>query len=279
MSRSVYTLTGGLRFPEGPAFDRDGLLWCVEFDGQCLSKWLAPRLERHPTGGNPNGLAFDSEGRAWFCDPGQNSVRRLSPEGDELLVMADRDIHGRPLRQPNDLAFDPAGNLLFTCPGDSRAEPTGVVHCLRPDGSLTVVADSVFFPNGLAFVEGGSALVVAETYRHRLLKGAWDSTALCWINPKPWAVVGGPIGPDGLALGADGTLYVAVYGKGHIAAVAPDGRIVNRFPLPGKNPTNVAFDPGGEMGLVVTEAEKGLLLSIPSLGPGAALFDGAGRWT
>jgi hypothetical protein len=38
------------------------------------------------------------------------------------------------------------------------------------------------------------------------------------------------------------------------------------------NPTNAAFDPTNRLGLVVTEAEKGLLLSLPEVGPGVTLF-------
>jgi hypothetical protein len=59
-----------------------------------------------------------------------------------------------------------------------------------------------------------------------------------------------------MALGDDELLYVAV------------------FDLPGSNPTNVAFDPAGPLGLVVTEAERGDILCLPELGPGAHLFDG-----
>ncbi len=83
--------------------------------------------------------------------------------------------------------------------------------------------------------------------------------------------VGGTIGPDGLAIGQDGLVFVAVYNARQVKAVAPDGSVARVFDLPGANPTNCAFDPSGKLGLVVTEAEKGLLLSLPELGPGLPL--------
>jgi gluconolactonase len=75
-----------------------------------------------------------------------------------------------------------------------------------------------------------------------------------------------------MALGADGLLYVAVYGSSQVKVFSPDGRQVSEQTLPGNNPTNCAFDPSGQLGLVVTEAEQGKLWSLPELGPGARLF-------
>jgi len=75
-----------------------------------------------------------------------------------------------------------------------------------------------------------------------------------------------------MAMGADGRLYVAVFGSGTVKAVDTRGAVAEVFRLPGKNPTNVAFDPSGDLGLVVTEAQRGELLSLPNIGMGAALF-------
>jgi len=134
----------------------------------------------------------------------------------------------------------------------------------------------MYFPNGLAFTHGDAELVVAETYRQRLWKGRWDAQKARWVGPQPWASVGGNV--DGIALGADGLLYLAVYGTGAITTVDQRGHVAGRHPLPGANPTNCAFDPSGTLGLVVTEAEHGWLLSLPSLGPGAEVFLGDARW-
>jgi gluconolactonase len=41
-----------------------------------------------------------------------------------------------------------------------------------------------------------------------------------------------------------------------------EGKLVKQINLPGQNPTNLYFDTKNELGLVVTEAQKGLLLSI-----------------
>lgn len=267
-------LGAGLRFPEGPAFAADGTLWCVEVKGGGLARWREGGSTCYPTGGAPNGAAIDATGRIWFCDAEQNAIRRFDPRTGELETLANR-VNGRAINKPNDLAFDRSGNLIFTCPGDSRQDPTGFVCCLSSAGAVSIIADQLFFPNGLAFTADGTELIVAETYRQRLWRGAWDSARREWCAPRVWATgLDGAPGPDGMAFAADGTLCVAVYGAGAVMRVDAAGRVCENIPTPGRNPTNCAFDPSGELGLVVTEAERGELLSFKRAERGVLLFSG-----
>lgn len=270
-------MAGGLAFPEGPAFGADGRLWFVEIKGGCVSCWDGGDVVRYESGGAPNGVAFDWRGRIWFCDSARNEIRTFDPVTEAFETICE-SVDGKALDKPNDLAFDAKGNLVFTCPGDSRTEPTGYVCCLGLDGTTTKIREGLYFPNGLAFTADGIELVVAETYRQRLWRGAWDAGGRAWIEPKPWAEnMGGAPGPDGMAFTSTGELAVAVYGAGHVQLRATGDDLEGVFELPGKNPTNVAFDPSGKLGIVVTEAERGLLLSLPDVKlSGARLFDGGG---
>lgn len=268
----VVVLADGLDFPEGPAFDLAGTLWAVEVKGGGLIRWTEEGLLRIPVEGNPNGIAIDGKGRIVFADSGQQSIRRYHAPTGSIETLAS-EVQGAPLDKPNDLAFDAVGNLIFTCPGNSRTVPTGYVAVRTVDGEVRKVAENFYFPNGLAFSPDGSELIVAETYRQRLWRGKWDSQKASWIAPEMWSTgLDGVPGPDGMAFAEDGTLYVAVYGSSTIMCIDNGGRIVERIGVPGKNPTNCAFDPSGRFGLVVTEAENGLLLSIPGRGVGIPLL-------
>lgn len=263
-------LASGLRFPEGPAFAADGTLWWVEVEGGGLG-WLRQtatgQVERGfvATGGRPNGAAIGRDGLIWFCDQGECAIRRLDPATGTTETIVS-EINGERLGKPNDLAFDLAGNLVFTCPNDARAEPNGYVCWLARDGRLSKIAESLYFPNGLAFLDDGR-LVIAETYRHRLWIGGWDVAIGRWIDPRPWVEVGGPIGPDGMAVGPDGLLHVALFGQGVIARIDAAGNIVGRSETPGARPTNCCFDPARPGRMIVTEAERGEMLVRP---PGEA---------
>ena len=276
-------LVEGLDFPEGPAFDPQGELWCTELQGGNLVRVRAGKVDRFAVDGRPNGLAFDRPGRAWVCDSGQNSIRRLETSrrldvtGNRWQTMLS-EIDGEPLLAPNDLAFDSKGNLLFTCPNFSSEDPLGYVACLRPDGTARKIAKGLYRPNGLDFIQGGQVLVVGDTYRKILLHGPWDPIRCEWGDPQTWANVGGKEGPDGMAPGADGLLYVAIFGDGVIRVLDNQGTLVREIALPGMNPTNAAFDPGGRLGLVVTETEKGQLLSFPDIHPGPSIYDGGSAW-
>ena len=186
MTHEVTVLARGLNFPEGPAFAPDGTLWCVEARGGALVQWSAAGVVRHDSGGLPCGLAFDAQGRAWFCDAKQKSVRVYDPAQGRFDTVA-TSVNGVALNAPNDLAFDAAGNLVFSCPGDSRFEPTGSVCCLRPDGTVKTLHDALYFPNGIVFGADNRTLYVAETYGKRVWKGAWNAAAATWTNAAPWA--------------------------------------------------------------------------------------------
>lgn len=271
MSDQIEVLASGLAFPEGPAFAPDGALWCVELRGGNLLRWADGHVERFACGGEPNGLAFDARGDIWICDAGRHAIRRFSPTAGHWTTVVDA-LDGVPLARPNDLAFDATGNLVFTCPGDSRFEPSGYVCCLGLDGHLRRIADGMYFPNGLAFDAEAQRLSVAESWGRRLWQGDWNGATCTWSAAQPWAELGEPPGPDGIAFDAAGLLYVATYRSGQVKVVGSAGQVVCVYDVPGQYPTNVAFDPSGRLGLVVTEAEKGLLLSLPWLGPGLPLF-------
>lgn len=270
-------LAEGLDFPEGPAFAPDGSLWCTELNGGNLVRVAQGNVTRFASDGRPNGLAFDSQGRAWVCDSGQNAIRRFEPANGAWKTILDR-LDGQALLAPNDLVFDVKGNLLFTCPNFANTEPRGYIACLSPAGNARKIGEGYYRPNGLEFVAGGKALAVADTYQKRLFRGTWDAARLAWQDPAPWAMVGGKEGPDGMACGADGLLYQAIYGDGVVRVIDAKGRVAREIKIPGQNPTNAAIDPSGKLGMVVTETEMGRLISFPGLRPGVALFQNASAW-
>lgn len=272
LPQGVQVVATGLSFPEGPAFDREGGLWCVEMTAGVLWRRSAEgEITRRAVGGRPNGIAIDGAGRVWFCDSELNAIRRLDPDQDEAVTVVDT-VEGQPLAKPNDLAFDSQGNLIFTCPGDSRTEPTGRVCCLTPDGTVRVIADGLYFPNGLAFTADGAQIIIAETRRQRIWIGDWAPATATWNRPWVLSATAGPIGPDGLAIGANGDIHVAIHGSSTVEIKSPHGEPRGVHTVDQGNPTNCAFDPSGRLGLVVTDAGLGRLLSYPDAGRGLPLF-------
>jgi len=196
--------------------------------------------------------------------PVKNAIRRIQPETKQVEVVID-EVNGEPLNMPNDLLFDKKGNLLFSCPGPPDDDVHGYVAVLSASGSAEVITEGLRYPNGLAILPESKGLLIAETHMQRIWCGYWDETSLTWENIRVWAETGtNGFGPDGMTVGPDGNLYVAIYGGSRINVFDQEGVSLRNIEVPGENPTNVVFNPE-KTELIITEAEKRPAGEYPSL--------------
>lgn len=256
----IDTLVTGLSFPEGPAVASDGAVWISELQaGAILRIDRDLTRTRYMTGGSPNGLAHAPDGTVWFCDQATNAVRRLTPTTGEIGTILDH-INGEELAAPNDLAFGLEGNVFFTCPGQSRKDPTGYVCLLDSAGAAVKILDGLLFPNGICFSPDHNRVYVAETYGCRVLVGEVQGSSP--IKLEPLFETPGPIGPDGVAVLKDGTVATCVYGSGLIRLYDPVMRTINDIALPDSHPAGIATDPLGYWPLLATGTATGVLLGV-----------------
>jgi gluconolactonase len=270
----VERLIGGYDSPEGPAFDRQGNLFFVNWLSSSIVR-LTPdgvASEWYNTGGIPAGLAFHADGSLYVADEGEHlhGVLRLTPDRERSVVV-DR-YAGRPLNGANDLVFDARGVLYFSDPwGSSVERPIGGFYRYWPDGRLERIDTGLAFPNGVALAADGTAAYLAETGHNRILRyaigpdGALGSRAV-------WAELEGPPGPDGMCLDTAGRLYVAHWGAGRVDVLDPDGRLIDAIAVPGVNPTNCAFGGADRQTLVITEVATASLYRVRLTTPGVPLF-------
>jgi sugar lactone lactonase YvrE len=110
----------------------------------------------------------------------------------------------------------------------------------------------------------GATLVVGETFtgvlhRYRLDPARRYEELAPLATLRPAGEGDEEAGPDGMAFGADGNLYVAHFGSGYVQVVAPDGAIVTSLPAGGISPTNVAF---WQESLYVAEGNSGSIYRL-----------------
>jgi gluconolactonase len=274
----------GLSAPEGPVALQDGSWLIVEGGAErgCVTRisedGKTKRVIRKT--GRPNGLALDAKGFIWVAESHVPSLLRLSMDGKVDVVATGCD--SEPFLFPNDLCFGPDGALYLTDSGVQIANfaPNNQIRedyaSIRYDGrvyrinietgAVQKIDDGIKFTNGIAIGPDGllyaNETLTGNIYRYRLNQdtGNWTRALFCNVirpdAPPGWK------GPDGMAFGTDGRLYVAVFGQQDVTVLGSDGKVIERIPTRGKLPTNVAFGLPGRKNIYVTEYEFGQVESF-----------------
>ncbi|HEY7401485.1 MAG TPA: SMP-30/gluconolactonase/LRE family protein [Actinomycetota bacterium] len=235
-------LAGGLDHPEGVAWGPDGRVYAGGEAGQVYAIALDGKVEElASTGGFHFGVTLDGNGNVYACDFGNAEVARVTPAGE--VASYSRGTTDRPMRVPNFAAFDEDGNLYVTDSGDWGADD-GLLYRIAPSGQTSVWCETLTrYPNGCCLSEDGGSLLVIESSGRcvwRVPIGDDGSAG----EPERLVDLTGSM-PDGIALDADGTMFVGCYrpdriwridpgGAPEVLAEDPDGVTLNQ-------PANVAF--------------------------------------
>jgi sugar lactone lactonase YvrE len=238
------------------------------FEGGCYfecprwreDRWWVSDFYRHAV------YTYDCDGREQFVFEVEAQPSGLGwlPDGD-LLVVSMKD--GRVLRRGadgsvgthaqlsslttghlNDMVVDRqgrafVGNFGFDLMGGGHPAPASLVR-IEPDGAAAIVAQDLWFPNGMMITDDGT-LIVAETFAARLT--AFDiqpdgslAGRRVWaqVQPAPepadaeTMLSAVSFAPDGCALDAEGHVWAANALGAAVCRVAPGGQIVDEITMP-----------------------------------------------
>jgi gluconolactonase len=258
-------------FLEGPSFDRQGNLWCVDIPFGRIFKidpagdWtLVTQYD-----GWPNGLKFHQDGRAFITDY-QRGLLALDARTGKIEPVLDTAF-SESFKGLNDLHFADNGELYFTDQGQSGiADPSGRVYRLRASGELQRLVDNAPSPNGITINGRNTQVYVAVTRAQQI----WRLPLMAGGTPSKTGVAiqlsGGHAGPDGIEMDAEDGLVVCHLGVGiwrfdsnclptHLVHAGDEHRLM----------TNVAFQ--GKT-LFITDSMNGEVLRAEMPVAGKKLF-------
>jgi sugar lactone lactonase YvrE len=145
---------------------------------------------------------------------------------------------------------------------------SGGLFRIDPDGTVTRWAEEVGIANGLSWSPDGRRLYFSDSRENRIDVFDFDAARGVPSNRRVFAG-GGPGGPDGATVDAEGCLWVARYGAARLIRYRPDGGVEREVPLPCAQPTCCVFGGEGLRTLYVTSARGGL--DTPGEADGAVL--------
>lgn len=275
----VRIVAKGLISPESPKPQPDGSVILVEMSRGTLSR-VSPDGSISVIanlGGSPNGVAIGPGGDAFVCNSGGiifkpvgdlhifsgrppetvSLLQRVNVKTGAFTTLYDT-FEGAPLKGPNDLVFDKRGGFWFTMGGQVHPNGTdrGAVFWATPDGKTIKRVAYLNGVNGIGLSPDGNTLMVCgggagrlQAFRvtgpGQLALGAdgepsrrqlWDSAgannfdSMC-VDSAGNAVVGT------LQNGDAGTLPR----EGCITVISPEGKLVERVPMPDRFVTNIGF--------------------------------------
>ena len=246
----------GEGFMEGINFDRKGNIWMVSPPTGELLTVKGDKVSVVENYKGPVGAKFHKDGRLFMTDLSGEIVAYDPKTGKSETIV--NSYNGKPLNGLNDLVFDESGGLYFTEPmGSSATHPVGRVFYLPANSKEPeLFAENIAYPNGVAISADGQRVYISEFDKNRVLSVPSKKAKESPETPFVFGQFEGGIGPDGLAVDAEGNLYVAHFQAGEIVVLDASGFKYGTIRLPedaGTFTTNLAFHNGY---LYITESSK-----------------------
>jgi sugar lactone lactonase YvrE len=167
----------------------------------------------------------------------------------------------------NDAKCDSHGRMWIGTTGRETRPSAGSVYVWSDDGVRRSAFDGLVLPNGMGWTCDDAWMYLADSLRHVVLRARFDGDAGTVSHPYPFVeVLDGK--PDGLCVGEDDSLWVAVWGAGEVRRFDHLGRHRESVRVPAANVSSCAISPHRQ--LFITTARHGLdaadLLDQPHAG-------------
>ena len=246
------------------------------------------------------GLGADTAtGDVWYSDVIAGGIHRIAPDGGKASFDTDRMWTGGVLMNAdgkvlssgqggikwtdpasgtsgwlidgisgvNEMVPDQRGGLIYGTVDLDRiiagqeARPSGIYR-INPDRTSTPLAEEIGFVNGIMLSADGKRLFYNQTFEATYAFDVAPDGSLSnhtRLLDKPDC--------DGMALDADGTLWITGFQSDHFVRLRPDGTLLDAFPTPAGAVTQLRFGgaDGRDMWFTAVPPEAGEDLKVGRL--------------
>ncbi len=250
---------------EGPAVDGDGNIYAVNFarDGtiaQINKKGKTSFFITLPKGSTGNGIRFGNENTFYIADYTGHNVLKADLDSREVTVF----VNEPRMNQPNDLAITSKGDIY--CSDPNWKESTGQIWHVDPSGKATLAFSNLGTTNGIEVSPDEKKLYVNESVQRNVWQFDIDQNGA--LSNKKLLHQFSEGGMDGMRCDILGNLYIARHGKGEVAVLSPQGKIIHTYKTIGQKVSNICF--GGKKGKTayITLQDRGCLETFKVKHPG-----------
>ena len=225
------TIAEGYSFTEGPRWHEGRLYFSDFYTHRVLAVDGEGRVEVIATvPGQPSGLGWLPDGRMLVVSMLDRKL--LRQEGDGRLV-EHADLSKIATYHCNDMVVDTQGRAYVGNFGSDIESGNKLVKAnlafVDTDGSVSVAAEDLAFPNGAVITPNGKTLIIGESFGRCLT--AFDiaddgglSNRRVWANLHPHI-------PDGICLDAEGAIWLADPANNCVVRVAEGGDVLQKIEM------------------------------------------------
>jgi D-xylonolactonase len=216
-------------------------------DGSARTSWPAPQQVSFIVPLAGGGFACGLEDGVYRFDESTGAFA--------LLRAVEADV---PSNRFNDGFVDPQGCLWFGSMDNGEKQPTGSLYRIGAAGELAVMDRDYIITNGPAMSPDGKTLYHTDTLKREVY--AFDvQLDASLANKRLFASFAAGKGhPDGMAVDADGNVWIALFGGARIDRFSRTGALTGTVHFPVPNITKLAFGGDDLCTAFVSTAWKGL---------------------
>jgi len=239
---------------EGPCWlaDRARLVWVDVLAGHVHLLDPTTGDDRLVDVGQPVGAAVPADdGRLALAVRDGFALLDLDDGRIEMIAGVERELGGNRM---NDGKCDRAGRFWAGTMAMDGRRGAGALYRLDARRRVERMVDGIGISNGLGWSLDDRWMYYIDTLEDRVDVFDFDLPTGAIANRLPFATIDGPGHPDGMAVDAEGCLWVALWGGGRVVRFLPDGTPAGEIEVPVSRTTSCCFGGPDLRDLFITTA-------------------------